>query len=462
MNTTNKTQKAEKATVRYGKRLEMVNPFAAGLDLHKEKIWGCISKSKDPNSQVKTFGTCTEDVKELGAWLKSSGIETVAMESTGVYWIPVYNILSSMGLTPILVNARDIKGVKGRPKTDRLDCMWICRLHSYGLLRGSFVPSVNVVALKNLCDYRNKIISESGRIIQRIQKVFQMMNCRLDKAVSNVVGDSGIRIIKAILSGERNPRKLASLSDNRIAMEKSQIAKELNGDFREELILILNEWFSHYNYFNERLVKINSKIYKLLEEFPKKADRKDLPPKPMNYRENKMSFKQPLRPVLFEIFGTDLTQLTSVGSSTVLSLLSTVGTDVSAWPSENHFASWLGLAPSPQISADHRKKNKTKRVKNTLARSLKVAAMTAQKTDSFLGAFHRRLKVRVGPAKARNATARKISIILYRLVKHGGKAIKFSSDMYEDIYKERKLKNLTRQARKMGYSLTELNVAFKS
>jgi transposase len=451
------TSKDGKTRVKYAKTLEMINPHAAGLDLHKEKIWACAS-SDHSDSQIQVFGTCTEDVRKLGQWLKKLKINSVAMESTGVYWVPVYNILSSYGIKPVLVNAREIKGVKGRPKTDRLDCMWICRLHSYGLLRGSFVPPLNVAALKNLCDCREKIINESARVIQRMQKVLQMMNCRLDTAFSNVVGDSGIRIIKAILAGERNPKALASLSDIRVEKEKDQIARELDGDFREELLIVLEEWFIHYKFYIQRLEEISEKIYALLKKFPKKSKCEDLPKKAANYRENKMIFSNPLRPLFFEIFGTDLTQLTSIGPGTLLSLLATIGPDVSSWPTENHFVSWLGFAPNPQISADYRKKGKTKRVKNLLATSLKVAAMTAQKTDSFLGAFHRRLKSRIGPSKAKNATARKMAIILYRLLKNGDEAIKFSAEKYEQLYKKRKLKNLKRQLNQLGYTLVKNEV----
>jgi len=446
-------RKAEKSTVQYDKSLKMINPCAAGLDLHKETIWACIATGNDADSAVKTFGTSTDELRRLGHWLKDAGIETAAMESTGVYWIPVYEVLEEMGLKPVLVNAREIKGVKGRPKTDRLDCMWICRLHSYGLLRGSFVPSSQVAALKSLCDCREKIVSEAGRTVQRMQKALQRMNCRLDIAVSNVVGDSGKRIITAILAGERNPRKLASLADVRVEKEKAEIARNLDGNFREELILVLGEWFEHYQFYDHRLTAINDQIYALLEKFPKKAMAQELPRESPNYREDKMNFTQPLRPILFEIFGTDLTQLAGVGPSTVLSFLATVGPNVSAWPTENHFASWLGLAPNPQISADYRKKGKTKRVKNLLACNLKVAGMTVQRTDSFLGAFHRRLKSRSGPGTAKNAVAGKMAIIMYRLVKSGGATIKFSAEKYDRLYRERKLANLKRQAEKLGYNL---------
>ncbi len=240
-----------------------------------------------------------------------------------------------------------------------------------------------------------------------------------------------------------------------MSKKKEEIVRDLNGDFREELLIVLHEWFGHYIFYSERLDKISEKIYAMLERFPKKEQVKNLPSKPENYREDSMHFPLPLRPVLFEIFGTDLTQLPSVGASTLLSFLATVGTDVTAWPTEKHFTSWLGLAPNPQISANTRKKAKTKKVSNLLTKDLKVAAMTAQRTDSFLGVYHRRLKGRVGPAKAKNATARKVAIILYGQVKNESETIRFSAEKYEAAYKERKLKNMKREAKRMGFTLVK-------
>ena len=282
-----------------------------------------------------------------------------------------------------------------------------------------------------------------------------MMNCRLDNAVSDIVGESGKLILLAILEGERDPAKLVEMVHVNVDKKRKEIMRDLNGEFREELIVVLREWFGHYLFYNERLEKISVKIYDLLEKFPKKEHLKNLPPKPLNYREDNMHFSLPLRPVLFEIFGTVLTQLPSVGASTLLSFLAVVGNDVSAWPTSKHFSSWLGLAPNPQISANTRKKAKTKKVSNLLTKDLKVAAMTAQRTDSFLGVYHRRLKGRIGPAKAKNATARKVSIILYDHVKNESETLRFSAEKYETAYKERKLKNMQREANKFGYVLTE-------
>ncbi|NCB66928.1 MAG: IS110 family transposase [Bacilli bacterium] len=439
--------------VKYEKGLQMINPHAGGLDLHQETIWACVAADRDGDSQVKTFGTCTAELRRLAKWLRDVGVTTAAMESTGVFWMPVYDILEKTGLHPLLVNAAMVKGIKGRPKTDRLDCMWICRLHSYGLLSGSFIPPPQVVALKSLCDCREKIIAENSRTIQRIQKTLQRMNCRLDNAVSDVTGDSGMRIIEAILAGERDAMKLADLSDIRCKKDRAAIALDLEGNFQPELLTVLGEWYEHYCFYQQRLSSVNTKIYALLEQFPKKAKAADLPPKPAHYREAKKEFILPLRPLLFEIFGADLTQLSGIGPTVILSFLATVGSDVSAWPTENHFASWLGLAPNPQISAEHRKKGKTKRVKNLLATNLKIVAMAVQRSDSFLGAFHRRLKARIGPSLARIAVARKMAIILYRLTRDGGQAIKFSAEQYEQLYRERKLKNLKRQAINLGFDL---------
>ncbi len=268
----NKTKKE-----RYQKSLKMVNTHSAGLDLHKETIWSC-HLDNDLNAEIKTFGTCTADVKALGRHLLKAKIKSVAMESTGVYWIPIYNILQSMGLKPVLINAREIKSVAGRPKTDKQDCMWICRLHSYGLLKESFVPDVNVSALKNLCDCRDKIVSDCSRTSQRMIKTLTTMNCRLDKAVSDITGVSGSKVIEAILNGERNPKVFTDIMSGKLKMKKEDIIRELDGDFRDVLIVVLKQHYELYKTFQNKIKELNSEIVKLLEKrFPKKADRKDMP-----------------------------------------------------------------------------------------------------------------------------------------------------------------------------------------
>jgi len=447
----NKTKK-----VKYQKSLAMVNSHSAGLDLHKETIWSCHLDDK-LDAVINTFGTCTADVKALGNSLLKANVESVAMESTGVYWIPVYNILQSMGLKPVLINAREIKSVAGRPKTDKQDCMWICRLHSYGLLKESFVPDINVSALKNLCDCRDKIISDCSRTIQRIRKTLATMNCRLDKAVSDVMGVSGCKVIAAILIGEQNPQTLTDMMEDTLKMKKVEIVKELDGDFREVLIIVLKQHYELYQTFQNKIKELNVEIVRLLEErFPKKADIKDLPNKKKGYTEKQLGFNKDLRPILFEIFGTDLTQLPGIGALTVLYFLGVIGNDVSAWKTEKRFTSWLGLAPNLAVSANTKKKGKTKVVNNLLTKNLKNGAMATQRTDSYLGSQYRKFQARRGGAIAKTAIARKMAVILYNAVKTGTVIEKYDAEKYELKILQRKERKFLKDASILGYDVTKL------
>lgn len=460
MNMENDNAEAKKSKLQYRKNLEMLNPDAAGLDLHQETIWVGAGLKDNAEPDVKTFGTYTADLVAMGEWLREKGVTSVAMESTGVFWVAPYRVLREMGFEVMLVNAHEIKGVRGRPKTDRLDCVWICRLHAYGLLRGSFVPDGRTAALRDLWTCREKVIVEAGRVSQRINKALLSMNCRLDRVVSDIVGDSGRRIIEAILNGERDPERLAGLADARVHKPREEFILALNGDFRASLLIVLDEWYAHYLFYQGRLARLHKKIFETLERFPSRAaDDAVLPPPPPHYKEDHLKFPEPLRPLFFRILGTDLTQLSGVGPALVLAFLSTVGTDVSAWPTEKHFVSWLGLSPNPQVSGGRVKRQRTKKVKNALTEALKVSALTVQRTDSFLGAAHRRLKARIGPASAKTAIARKLAIILYRLVKNKRVAIKFNAEAYEELYRERQLKKLKRLAARLGFELNAVNAA---
>jgi len=442
--------------VKYQKSLKMVNSHTAGLDLHKDTIWSC-SLDEKLNAKVKTFGTCTADVKALGKHLLKAKVESVAMESTGVYWIPVYNILRNMGLKPVLINAREVKSVAGRPKTDKQDCMWICRLHSYGLLKASFVPDVNVSALKNLCDCRDKMMTDCSSTTQRIRKTLATMNCRLDKAVSDVTGVSGCKVIEAILNGERNPKILTNVMENSLKMKKKDIIRELEGDFREELIIVLKQHYELYKTFQKKIKELNCEILKLLEEkFPKKADRKDIPIKKKGYTEKQLGFDKDLRPILFEILGVDLTQLPGIGALTALFFVGVIGTDVFAWKTENHFTSWLGLAPNLAISADTKKRGKTKIVNNLFTKILKNGAMATQRTDSYLGSQYRKFQARKGGAIAKTAIARKMAIIIYKAIDTGSVIEKYDAEKHELKTLQRKERKFLKDASILGYDVTKL------
>jgi transposase len=405
---------------------------------------------------TERFRTETAGLRKMAAWLRERGVTSAAMESTGVYWDAPMRILRESGTEAVLVNAKEIKSVSGRPKTDKNDCQWICRLHAYGLLRGSFIPETHVSGLRAVWDFRESLVADNGRVIQRMNQALLRMNIRLDIAVSAITGESGMRIISAILSGERDPVRLAGLADKRLKKPREEIAMALDGAYDEPRLWALRQWRDQYIFNLAQIQKAGDEIVRLLRSFPAKTEAAEnaLPPKVPNYREDYLGFDEPLRPLRLRVFGADLTRIPGVAGSVILSFLTTVGTDVSAWPAEKHFKSWLGLSPNPQISAGRARQGAPKKVRNPLSLALKTAAMSVQRTETFLGECHRRLKTRLGPAKAKKIIAGKMAVILYRLIKSGGKALRYDAAKYEEKYKERRLKYLERQARMMGCVLT--------
>ena len=435
--------------------LDVINPWAAGLDLHKKSIVACApSGEADKRPPVARFGTYTCDLRILADWLKEKKVTTVAMEATGVFWWPVIGHLRAAGLEVLLVNAREVKSVKGRPKTDKLDCEWIRRLHACGLLRGSFIPDAETAALKTLWRHRLNMEEEAARGTQRMQKALQMMNIRLDIAVTDIVGETGIRIIEAILAGERDPRALARLRDPRVEKSEREIAAALDGVFNDELLFILGECLRCHRSAQERIAETDKRISGRLAAMRRKADAAAIPPPAK--QERRRYEDAPTRERLFELLGVDLTQIDGVGTLTVSSFLVNVGRDMSPWPTDKHFASWLGLSPNARDSAGKRKSSHTKKTASALARSFRMAAMTIGRLDSYLGAFYRRLRSRLGAPKAITATARKLAILFYHAVKDGGVVKNLKADAYEQKHKERTLENLRRRAASLGFNLTPM------
>jgi transposase len=426
-------------TVRYTKRLEIVHPHCAGLDIHKEKIWVCTSPFHDGVApEVSTFATDTGSLEKLAAYLRERKITTVALESTGVYWLPTFLMLRQKNLNPILVNPRDVKNIKGRPKSDRADCVWICRLHSYGFLRASFVPPDVVLDLRSFYYAHEKLTVDSASMLQRMNDELVKMNIRVDLILTDLSGASGIRLIEAILGGECSPERLYQLLDEQIMKKgKDVILPYLHGDYREGNLAILRTWYDLYLGIRKEISRINQKIYELLQSFPKKADAKDLPRVKKNYREDKLDFPYELRPIFFEIYGVDLTQLPGIGAGVLLALVCMVGTDLSPWPSAKHFVSWLGLAPINKESAGYRKSGSTQRINNLLSNAFKMAAMAAKRTTTDIGRTARHLAGRILPKKAKVATARKLAELVYNILQNGMELKVKTEEEYEQRRKQR-------------------------
>lgn len=432
---------------------EVIHPNAAGIDIGSREHWVCVpARSATPN--VRRFGTLTGDLESLADWLKECGVIHVAMEATGVYWIALFQILEKRGLQVLLVNPRQTKHVAGR-KTDVQDCQWIQRLHTYGLLEGSFRPADPYCVLRTYLRYRDELVAMRTVQTQHMHKALQQMNVQLVQVLSDVTGVSGLAIIEAILQGERDPVRLAGLVDKRVRAQRSTIAKALQGDYRTEHLFVLKQAWEQYLGLNARIQVCEERIVGEAASLPDQLkvprplpERKKGRPASMDQMQG-----QDMRPVLFGKLGTDLTSIESIGVSTALVVLSEVGPDLSRFKSEKHFSSWLGLCPDNRISGGKVLSSRTRRVVNRLANALRMAAVTLERSQSALGGYYRKMKARLGAAEGITATAHKLARLIYRLIKHGEDYVRQGLEDYETKYRDRKLKALQRSAQHMGFTL---------
>lgn len=441
--------------------LERVNLHAAGIDIGGGFHCVAIPEGRD-SSAVREFESFTSDLKDLVSWLKKNGIETVAMESTGVYWIPLYEMLEASGIDVLLVNARQIKNVSGR-KTDVLDCQWIQRLHTYGLLQGAFRPDAKICELRGYLRQRGMLIKSAAIHIQHMQKALILMNLQLTNVLSDISGETGMKIIRCIISGERNPAVLAQHRDPRCKSTKAKIEKSLTGHYKEEQVFALKQAVELYDFYQARIEDCDRKIEEHLLSFVPKIKAEDRQEnteentkKKASKRGNGPSFK--VKELLHKVTGVDLTRIPGVDGTTALNLIAEIGFDLSRFRSAKAFASWLGLSPENKISGGKILGSKTKRTSSRAARSLRMAAFTLSRSKSALGAFYRRLKGRLGPAKAITATAHKLALIIYSMLKNGEAYVEKGQEYYETAYRERALKSLKKRAHELGFALVENGV----
>jgi transposase len=452
---TSKSQKRkQKITIEQG--WETVNPHAAGIDIGAKEHFACVPPGSAPN-RVRSFGTFTADLEALADWMQECGVTTVAMEATGVYWIPVFQILERRGLQVLLANARQTKNVAGR-KTDVQDCQWIQRLHTYGLLQGSFRPADAYCVVRTYLRYRDELVSARSTQCQHMQKALQQMNLQLTQVLSDVTGLSGLAIIAAILKGERDPVKLSQLVDRRVRATPAAIQKALVGDYRPEHLFVLQQAFALYHTYEEKIQACDQEIVREVAQLP---DRVDLSCQPMPARKpgrraalDQMA-GQDMREALYRKTGVDLTAIEGIGALTSLVLFTEVGPEVSRFPTEKHFCSWLGLCPDNRISGGKVLSSRTRRVINRATDALRMAASTLERSPSALGGFHRRMKARLGAAEAVTATAHKLARIIYRLIKHGEAYVRQGMEDYEAKFRAHKLAALKKTAKTMGFELVQ-------
>jgi transposase len=438
--------------------MAQINLHAAGLDVGAEEIYACVPADRDEES-VQVFPTFTVDLHALADWLEACQIETVAMESTGVYWIAIYEILEARGFEVYLVNARHIKNVPGR-KTDILDCQWIQQLHSYGLLRASFRPPEEICALRALARHRDNLIRYRAAHIQHMQQALQLMNVKLTSVVSDITGVTGLSIIRAIVDGERDHDQLARLRQPGCAKSEEEIAKALEGNYKPEHLFVLKQALAQYDFYLRQIQECDAEMEAMYADLsPSDPNRPGSPPpKPKTQKPRKNQAHFDLATYLYRITGIDLTAIDGIDALTAQTILTEIGTDMSRWPTVKHFTSWLGLSPHNDKSGGKVLRSRTKKTQNRANLALRVAAQSLSRSNTALGAFHRRMRARHGPAKATTATAHKLARIVYSMLKNRTPYADPGVTYYEEQYRDRAIRNLKRKAVALGLELAPVPI----
>jgi len=435
--------------------LVVVQPNAAGLDIGAQEIWACVPAGRDTET-VRRFSTFTPDLQALVAWLIACGVETVAMESTGVYWIPVFEMLEARGLKVYLVNAWHLKHVPGR-KSDYLDCQWIQKLHSLGLLNGSFRPDRELVGLRGYLRHRAQLLEHRAPHILHIQKALQQMNIQLHHVLSDVTGVSGLAILRAIVAGERDPLKLAQLRNPGCKSSDETMVKALTGDWKAEQLFILQQSLELYDFYTRQVAACDAAIEKYYSAMKPRWDGPAEPPEVPRVKPGSKSKNQPqlnVRQEIIRLTGVDLVAVDGISASLAQIILSESGTDMRQWLNDKHFGSWLGVAPHNDISGGKVLRSRTLPTNNRAGQAFRQAAASVTRSQSAFGAFYRRKKAQLGPMQALVATAYKIARTVYAMLKNRVQYHDLGAEMYETKQQERELAYLKKKAAKLGFDLS--------
>lgn len=428
--------------------ITLTHPNAAGIDIGSAAHFVAVPPDRD-DEPVREFQSFTADLHRLADWLDACGVDSVAMESTGVYWIPLYELLESRGFTVLLVNARHVKNVSGR-KSDVLDCQWLQQLMSFGLLHGAFRPAEQVCVLRSLTRQRTMLLRNQGRLVQHMQKALTQMNIQLANVISDVAGETGQRILRAIVAGERDGQALAQLRNARIRASEDEIAKSLQGSWRAEHLFALKQALDAFDFCGTQLAECDAQIQAQLQAL---HVREDAPAAGKKRGRARNAPKFDLRTQLFQMCGVDLTRIDGIDVTTALVVVSEVGADMGKFPSDKHFASWLGLCPGTKITGGKVMSGKTKRCANRAAQALRLAAAALRSSQSALGAYYRRLCARMDKPKAVTAAAHKLARLIYAMLTHGQEYTDQGQDYFEERYRQRVLHNLAQKAKAMGMQL---------
>jgi transposase len=435
--------------------LQLINRDAAGIDVHSNMHMVCVPADRDP-SPVRQFGANTADLHAIVAWLKKCRVKTVAMESTGVYWISLYELLESEGFEVKLVEPGQLSRCGARPKTDVLDAQWIQRLHSYGLLRGSFRPPDSILALRAYWRQRQMQVRYAASHVQHMQKALEQMNVKLTEVVSSIVGLTGMLIIEAILDGERDPVKLAELRDERCHCSEDEIALALHGTWRPEHLFELKQAYDLYQFHHEQITECDHRVEAELACLPNRAGDKTRPARGRKTGRKSNDVRFDAADPLFKALGVDLTLIDGIEVGTALVILGEIGADVSRFPTEKHFAGWLRLAPPQDESNTTKRRRGRRKATSRVTIALRLAARVAGRTNTPLGMFYRRIRSRIGGPGAVKATAHKLACLVYRMLKYGQEYVVESMEEYEAKMKASLLKSMRRRAAAMGFELTPI------
>jgi transposase len=443
-----KSRKKESPKVDLTAGLEPLNLHAAGIDVGSAEHYVAVPVGRDPHP-VQTFGSFTADLHRMAQWLKTCRIETVVMQATGVYWIGLYEVLESYGFQVQVVNARYTKTLPGR-KTDVQECQWLQKLHTFGLLNKSFRPPEEIRALRCYLRQRENLVQQAATYIQQMQKCLTEMNVQRANVISDLSGMTGMKILQAILDGERNPWKLAALADPHIQASRKEIAQSLEGHWREDGLFVLQQIHDLYSTCLRKIRECDERIEAQLQTLPAKVDvaAKPLPAaRPKNRLPKRKHIPQfDLRGELYRITGVDLTQIDGINVQTAQVVISEVGVDMMRWPTEGKFSSWLGVCPNNDITGGKVIRRRTKKVLNRASTALRVAARTLHHSKSALGAKYRRFRARLGAPKAITAMAHQLACLIYRMLRFGTEYHDKGIEHYERKYRETQIKWLQKQA----------------
>jgi transposase len=425
---------------------------AAGIDIGSNEHWVAVPADRTEIS-VRSFRTFTSDLQRLADWLEECGIRTVAMESTGVYWIPVYELLEERGFEVLLVNAAHARNVPGR-KSDVLDCQWLQELHTFGLLRASFRPGPRIAELRAYTRHRQTLVEEAARQIQRMQKALDQMNVQIHHVIADITGKTGMAVVRHIVEGNHDPEALAQYRDPRCRASKEVVIEALRGHYKTEHLFTLQQALSLHDTFTLHIKECDDRIETVLREIATEFPETAAPQKPPKFRATGNQIAIDVRNPLQRILGgVDVLSIIGVGPMTALNLLSETGPDMSRWPTEKHFTSWLNFAPGTHISGGRRLSSRRRPGRNRAGLILRQAASSVGRTQTALGAFYRRIAARRGKGVAIVATARKLGCAYYRLLRHGGQYVEYGADAAERKYQQQRVNSLKRQAKILGFDL---------